>query len=153
MGQSVRRLTDLVESGLLSGHMFWSWQDLRQYSRVDGEVREGVLETGAVTESRDRRESVWNELAWLFAGRKTNSLDATDNRLTTMPLRHYPYAAGNKFRKVDLQPLVDSSAGKQSCASLHAALDGPIEQNSKNTAVRICVELFRVLGIFIRPIS
>ena len=124
MGQSVDRLIDLVESGSLSGHMFWSWQDLRQYSRVDGEVHEGVLETGAVTESRDHRASVWNELARLFAGRRTISQRSPDdNRVTVLPLRRSPFGAGNKFSTVDLKPLVDSHAGKQSWAVLQAALD------------------------------
>ena len=29
-----------METGELSGHMFWSWQDMRQYSRIDGEMRD-----------------------------------------------------------------------------------------------------------------
>jgi len=70
MRKSVDRLIDLVETGDLSGHMFWSWQDMRQYSRIDGEMRDGVLESGIVTEAREPRDVVWMELTRLFALRR-----------------------------------------------------------------------------------
>src|SRR5580704_2129110 len=41
MQNEVDRLIDLVDSGELSGHVFWSWQDMRQYSRIDAEMRNG----------------------------------------------------------------------------------------------------------------
>lgn len=125
MGQSVDRLIDLVESGELSGHMFWSWQDVRQYSRIDGEMRDGVLESGVVTEARDPRVSVWMELSRLFEGRRPNSpeedLDRT--RLTLLPLRWNPFGPRSAFHSVDLQPIIDSTTGKQSWTSLEAALE------------------------------
>ncbi len=125
MGQSVDRLLDLVASGELSGHMFWSWQDLRQYSRIDGEIRDGVLESGVVTEAREPREGVWTELSRLFEGRRHGSAeeDADRDRLTVLPLRWTPFGSGNRFHNVDLQPLVDSAIGRQSWMSLEAALE------------------------------
>jgi hypothetical protein len=125
MGQSVDRILDLVASGELSGHMFWSWQDLRQYSRIDGEIRDGILESGVVTEAREPRERVWTELSRLFEGRRHGSPEEDDdrNRLTVLPLRRVTFAAGSNFRTVDLQPVVDSAIGRQSWISLEAALE------------------------------
>jgi hypothetical protein len=125
MGQSVDRLSALVESGDLSGHMFWSWQDVRQYSRIDGEMRDGVLESGVVTEARDPREVVWAELFRLFAGQKHGSpeADVDRSRLTVLPLRSNPFASRGTFHNVDLQSLADSEIAMQSWASLEAALE------------------------------
>ena len=53
MRNQVDKLVHLVEGGELAGHMFWSWQDMRQYSRIDGEMRDGILESGVVTEWRE----------------------------------------------------------------------------------------------------
>jgi hypothetical protein len=50
MRKEVDRLIDLVESGELSGTVFWSWQDVREYSRIDTEVHDGLLRTGVVTD-------------------------------------------------------------------------------------------------------
>lgn len=125
MGQTVDRLIDLVESGDLSGHMFWSWQDIRQYSRIDGEVREGVLQSGVVTEARCPRQGVWTELSRLFEGRRHGGpkkyMDR--NQLTLLPLRWIPFGSGNDFHNVDLQPLADSATGRQSWTSLEATLE------------------------------
>ena len=125
MGQSVDRLIDLAESGALSGHMFWSWQDIRQYSRIDGEIRDGILESGVVTEARELREGVWMELSRLFEGRRYGGPEALASRdqLTTLPLRWIPFALGNSFHNVDLQTLADSQIGLQSWASLEATLE------------------------------
>jgi hypothetical protein len=113
MGQTVDRLLDLVASGELSGHMFWSWQDVRQYSRIDGEIRDGILESGVVTEAHDPREGVWTELSRLFAGRRHSTLDDhVDRNLTLLPLRWIPFASGNGFHSVDLQHLADSTIGR-----------------------------------------
>jgi beta-glucuronidase len=124
MGQTVDRLIDLVESGALSGHMFWSWQDMREYSRLDSEMRDGILQSGVVTEARERREGVWAELSRLFErrrhGRREESADR-DN-LTVLPLRSIPFESGNTFHSVDLQALADSAVGFQSWKSLEMSL-------------------------------
>jgi hypothetical protein len=125
MGQTVDRLIDLVESGMLSGHMFWSWQDVRQYSRIDDEMRDGILESGVVTEARDPREGVWTELSRLFEGRRHGGPEEYANRdhLTVLPLRWIPFGQGNSFHNVDLQALADSAIGRRSWMSLEATLE------------------------------
>jgi len=122
MKQTIERLLELTESGLLSGHMFWSWQDVRQYSRIDGEMHDGILETGAVTESRDRRAIVWDELARLFAGKKTENAATDDDRahLTILPLRENPFGEGNSFHTVDLQTIIESDVCARSWTSFRA---------------------------------
>ena len=140
MRKEVDRLIDLVESGDLSGHMFWSWQDVREYSRFDAEVREGVLESGVVTETRETREGVSRELQRLFLRRKDGEEQhATDlnsgsqrRRAITqnaaapfprmLPLRWNPFTLGRKGEIVDLQALVGSYAGRQSWAAFEASL-------------------------------
>jgi hypothetical protein len=125
MGQTVDRLIDLVDSGMLSGHAFWSWQDLRQYSRIDGEMRDGILESGVVTEDREPRPGVWAELKRLFARHPHPGREETpeSSRLTVLPLRRIPFGSGNTFHPVDLQPLVDSESGRQSWQALEANLE------------------------------
>jgi len=125
MGQTADRLIDLVESGALSGHAFWSWQDIRQYSRIDGEMRDGILESGVVTEAREPRPGVWAELSRLFAGHPHAKREDTLalNRLTALPLQRIPFGSGNTFRSVDLQPLVNSSSGRQSWQALETSLE------------------------------
>ena len=125
MGQSVDRLIDLVESGALSGHMFWSWQDLRQYSRIDGEMHGGILESGVVTEAREPREGVWTELSRLFARQRHGSRPAQANQddLKILPLRRNPFDPASGFQSVNLQPLADSASGQQSWKSLEETLE------------------------------
>jgi beta-glucuronidase len=125
MGQSVDRLIDLAESGALSGHMFWSWQDLRQYSRIDGEMHDGILESGVVTEAREPREGVWTELSRLFARQRHGSRQAPANQddLKILPLRRTPFDPASDFQSVNLQPLADSAGGQQSWKSLEETLE------------------------------
>src|ERR1019366_9912718 len=106
MRNTVDRLLDLVESGELSGHVFWSWADLREYSRIDGEMRDGVLESGVVTEGREVRDEVYRELARLFEGRRHED-EMPDARPEVVPLRWAPWSRKNTFEIVDLQPLAE----------------------------------------------
>ena len=127
MRKSVDRLIDLVETGDLSGHMFWSWQDMRQYSRIDGEMRDGVLESGIVTEAREPRDIVWMELTRLFDLRRHAiephlGIIGQQPRATVLPLRCLPFTPGSTFQTADLQSLADSARGRKSWAELEAAL-------------------------------
>ena len=63
-------LLELVEAGIVSGHMFWSWNDVNQFTRKDWAAYNGVLMSGAVTESRELREPIYSRLAALFNGRR-----------------------------------------------------------------------------------
>jgi len=123
MRKSVDRLIDLVNAGKLSGHVFWSWQDLRQYSRIDEEMRDGVLESGVVTECREIREIVYSWLAALFAGRREVPGSAAKLVPTVLPLQFVPFLPGSTFQSADLQPLADSDSGRKSWAALEAALE------------------------------
>jgi len=111
----------MVESKRLAGHMFWSWQDLPEFSRIDGEMRDGILESGVVTENRTPRQSVYMELARLFQGWK-HETPPVSAQPTFLPLRRSPSLAKSRFQTLNLQAQVDSAAGMQSWASLERIL-------------------------------
>jgi len=110
MQNSVDRLLDLIESHRLSGHVFWSWQDMRQYSRIDWEMRDGILESGVVTEGREPRQVPYLELSRLFEGRRHES-EPPATRPLVVPLRWSPWSRKSKFSALDLQSLADSPDG------------------------------------------
>ena len=142
MRRSVDRLIDLVESGDLSGHMFWSWQDLRQYTRIDGEMRDGVLESGVVSEARDPRLDVSYQLTRLFEQRREldapshapppsipSTCEQPKNRKTpspgrpqVLPLKWVPFARGTNFLPLNLQSLADSTSCRNSWASFERTM-------------------------------
>jgi len=140
MKASVDRLISMIETHELSGTAFWSWQDIREYSRIDGEMKDGVLESGVVTEAREPRDAVMRELMRLFELRHQGSEpphakprakpnenhDAHDtlapDHPTPLPLRIAPFASGSKFHSVDLQAIADSDRGKRSWRALEAEL-------------------------------
>jgi hypothetical protein len=117
MQNEVDRLIDLVDSGELSGHVFWSWQDMRQYSRIDAEMRNGVLESGVVTESREARDVVYMELARLFQLRR-HADETPDHEPEIVPLRWTPWSRSSSFDTVNLQPLVEGPKGDAAWTSL-----------------------------------
>jgi hypothetical protein len=137
MKSSVDRLISLIESHELAGTAFWSWQDIREYSRIDGEMKDGVLESGVVTEGREPRGAVMVELTRLFElrhqadeqprTRPDEKHDAHENlapdRPTVLPLRVAPFASASKFQSVELQALADSDRGKRSWKALEAELE------------------------------
>ena len=108
MRNQVDRLIDLVETGELSGHMFWSWQDMRQYSRIDGEMRDGILESGVVTESREPRDVVAMELTRLFELRR-HAIEQPDAAPEIVPLKWAPWSKKSSFESINLQPLVETA--------------------------------------------
>ena len=137
MRASVDRLISLIESHELAGTMFWSWQDVREYSRIDGEMRNGVLESGVVTETREPRDPVLRELTRLFElRRQVNEPPHTPPKATqeahdqlapdhpmVVPLRLAPFTSGSKFLTVELGALVDSDLGRRSWKSLEGELE------------------------------
>jgi Glycosyl hydrolases family 2, TIM barrel domain/Glycosyl hydrolases family 2/Glycosyl hydrolases family 2, sugar binding domain len=108
MSETVDRFLDLTESRKLAGHCFWSWQDLRQYTRIDHEMRDGVLESGVVTEDREPRSAVYMQLQRLFGGRH-HVEQLPDLRPQILPLRRINWLPGNRFTPIPLDPLVTSS--------------------------------------------
>jgi hypothetical protein len=121
MQDSVDRLLDLVDSHQLAGHVFWSWQDMRQYSRIDWEMQDGILESGVVTESREPRDVPYLELSRLFQERR-HAVEAASERPLVVPLKWTPWSRRSSFQPVDLQALVESSEGMKAWASLEAGL-------------------------------
>lgn len=131
MQNEVDRLLDLVLSGALSGHMFWSWQDMRQYSRIDAEMRNGVLESGVVTESREPRDVVYLELARLFQLRR-HADGQPDLEPEVIPLRFTPWLHGSTFAAIDLQPLLQSAKADNAWRSLQAHMAAYWNQNARD---------------------
>ena len=80
------RLLDLVEAQKVAGHAFWSWQDVREYSRIDWPTQNGILLSGVVTEAREPRPKLYMELARLFQGRRREIADSrtASNRAVEM---------------------------------------------------------------------
>jgi len=123
MRNEVDRLIDLINSGELSGTVFWSWQDMRQYCRIDAEMRDGVLESGVVTEAREPRDVVYLELARLFERRKHDD-EPPDTEPELVPLRWTPWSRNNTFMAVDLQPVVEGAEGDRAWGSLKTHMAG-----------------------------
>ncbi len=46
-------LLEQTEAGNVAGHVFWSWNDMRQYTREDWATHDGILLSGAATEDRE----------------------------------------------------------------------------------------------------
>lgn len=130
MQHSVDRLIDLVDSGELSGHMFWSWQDMRQYSRIDAEMRDGVLESGVVTESREPRDVVYVELARLF-GLRRHVDEMPDADPEIVPLRWTPWSHTSKFSAIDLQRLVEGTDGERAWSSFKVRMSDFWDQTAR----------------------
>jgi beta-glucuronidase len=114
-------IVNLVKAGKLAGHSFWSWQDMRQYSRIDWPTAEGILMSGIVSEAREVRPDWYMELSALFQGRPEEP-QPPDSRPTVLPLKWSPSSPGARFQTVDLQTLVECVEGMKSWAALEAAL-------------------------------
>jgi hypothetical protein len=115
MQDSVDRLIDLIETRRLAGTVFWSWQDMRQYSRIDNEMRDAILESGVVTEGREPREVPYMELARLF-GRRRHDSGPPATRPQVMPLKWSPWTKKGPFSAIDLQSLVEKPEGVKAWA-------------------------------------
>ncbi len=115
-------LLDQVEAGNIAGHSFWSWNDMRQYTREDWPTHNGILLSGVVLENRDIREPIYSRLAGLFAGRKEEPVHALPQEAAVVPLRSIPFTPGSSFEIVDLQKLAESSAGEQAWSGFESAM-------------------------------
>jgi hypothetical protein len=115
------RLLDLVEAQKVAGHAFWSWQDVRQYSRIDWPTQNGVLLSGVVTEAREPRPRLYLELARLFQKRRHEESPAS-RRPQKVPLTRTPWSSKSGFQAIDLQPLADSEASRKAWADLESML-------------------------------
>ncbi len=113
-------ILDLVKAGKLAGHAFWSWQDMRQYSRLDWPTADGVLMSGIVTEAREVRPDWYMEFSALFQGRAAEPRPP-DARPTLLPLKWASAQPGASFSVLDLQPFVESADGAKAWAALEDA--------------------------------
>lgn len=115
-------LLDLVEQGKISGHMFWSWNDVPEFTREIWATIDGILISGVVTESRELREPIYSRLAALFNGRREVPR-APQPKATVLPLRSVPFSPGASFQSVDLQSLVSSESGEKAWKLLEGDLE------------------------------
>jgi hypothetical protein len=109
MPNTVDKLIDMVQNGTLAGHCFWSWQDLPQFSRIDPEMREGILESGIVTEGREPREFVYSEMTRLFERRRRAGnpfVDAAASGPIAVPLHQPAWKDAGRVQQIDLSALV-----------------------------------------------
>jgi len=107
--RSFDRLLDVVDAGKVAGHSFWSWQDVRQYTRVDWPTRNGVLLSGVVDEAREPREHLYTDLSRLFQRRRHEETPAATEP-HRVPLRVPPWAPGARLQPVSLQQVADSQS-------------------------------------------
>lgn len=115
-------LLEQTEAGNVAGHTFWSWNDMRQYTREDWATHDGILLSGAVTEDRHIREPIYSRLATLFAGRREIPQYRAPGAPQVLPLRSVPFSPGSTREIVELQALADSQSGKESWAALESSL-------------------------------
>lgn len=122
MPNTVDKLLDMTEGGVLAGHAFWSWQDLPQFTRIDPEMRDGILESGVVTEGREPRNFVYAELGRLLTGRRHTGLAASDAPVP-VPLRRAPWSPRSRFEPVDLSALVSSDPARRAWAEFERHME------------------------------
>jgi hypothetical protein len=104
---------------------------MRQYSRIDAEMRNGVLESGVVTESREARDVVYLELTRLFQLRR-HADEIPDTEPEIVPLHWTPWSRSSAFTTVNLQPLVEGPKGETSWNSLKTHMARYWEQTARN---------------------
>ena len=120
--RSFDRLLDLVDEGLVAGHSFWSWQDVREYTRVDWPTQNGILMSGVVDEAREPRQRLYVELARLFQ-RKRHETPPAFSRPDPVPLRFKTWSPQSRFERVDLQQLAESEAARRAWSELETRME------------------------------
>jgi hypothetical protein len=119
--RSFDRLMDAVETGKVAGYSFWSWQDVRQYTRVDWPTHNGILLSGVVDESREPRERLYVELNRLFQMRRHEGI-VPGARPERVPLRFSRWTPQARLQNVELQMLVQSESAKKAWTELEARM-------------------------------
>jgi len=120
--QGFDQLLDQTKAGKVAGHVFWSWNDMRQYTREDWATRNGILLSGAVTEDRNIRGPIYSRLAGLFAGRHEIDETKAPAGPRVLPLRSTPFSPGSHHDVVDLQAIAESKPGKDSWAAFQSSM-------------------------------
>jgi beta-glucuronidase len=119
--RSFDRLMDVVEAGKIAGHSFWSWQDIRQYTRIDWPTQNGILLSGVVDEAREPRGKLYVELSRLFQMRRHEEPPQA-TRPERVPLRSVTWAPGAVFEPVELQALAEAPESRRAWESLEALM-------------------------------
>lgn len=122
-------LLDAMKEGKIAGHSFWSWNDMRQYARLDWPTAAGVLYSGVVTETRQPRTDLYQRLSLLF---QWQAADAERERVPhtvpfskkprIVPLRVPIVTRRGTATPVDLQPVLSSTSARQSWQALEQAM-------------------------------
>ena len=120
--RSFDRLLDMVEEGRVAGHSFWSWQDIREYTRIDWPTQNGILLSGVVDEAREPRERLYVELSRLFQ-RKRHETPPARSRPDPVPLRFQSWSPKAIFEPVDVQKLSESDAARKSWSELETRIE------------------------------
>jgi beta-glucuronidase len=115
------RLMDQIEAGNLAGHSFWSWQDVRQYTRVDWPTHNGILLSGVVEESRAPRERLYLELTRLFQMRRREAT-LPCRRPERVALRVPPWEPVARFQSIDLQATAASEPARKAWQELESQM-------------------------------
>jgi len=118
-------LLDATKEGKIAGHSFWSWNDVRQYARIDWPTYDGILFSGVVTEAREPRTELYRRLSNLFQGQAENPegerLPHTipyTQRPSVVPLRIAVVDSRGLTKPIDLQAMVDSDSSRNSWKAL-----------------------------------
>lgn len=117
MAEQSDRILDLIDTGRLAGELFFSWNDFRQVSRLDGEVVDGVCLSGIVTEAREVRPEVHAGVARLFAGRRSSD-GSFEQPPTVTPEIRVARDPDARFEPIDLQPFVTSDVALRAWSEL-----------------------------------
>ena len=122
-------LQDAVQQGHIAGHAFWSWNDMRQYARIDWPTQDGVLYSGVVTEAREPRPELYTRLTRLFRGEDESPESALVGHTTpalerprVLPLRSPLIRGQGDLHTADLQAIVDRPESEKAWHSLEALM-------------------------------
>jgi beta-glucuronidase len=122
-------LLDTIQEGKIAGHAFWSWNDLRQYARIDWPTHDGILFSGVVTESREPYAELYMRLNRLFQHQREHPESAKmghdvpdSNEPTVIPLRIPIVDRRGPAKPLDLQGVVDSDDAQQAWSSLERTM-------------------------------
>src|SRR5262249_13668186 len=115
-------LLEQTQAGNVAGHAFWSWNDMRQYTREDLATQNCILLSGAVTEDREIRQPLYSRLAGLFAGRREIPEFVPPQEPRVLPLKFLPFSPGSARASIDLQAVAESASAKQGWSVLESRM-------------------------------
>jgi hypothetical protein len=121
MQATTAQIGRLVEEGRVSGHAFWSWADLPEFSREGEENKGGILVSGVVTENRQIRPAVYSGLTELFRYAPRNPAVPSRKPELIRPTLA-PLSSNSRFHLVSLQPAVAEQGQRQAWETLERTM-------------------------------